>query len=166
MAQSPGYDHDIFISYAHNDNYGFGGGPGWVDVFEELGLNCFFFAGEVDHPAERSYRAEEAHFEHPEIKEITKRAFESEVRTARLSDDILWMSMVITMAVLGGIESLVASAIGGVAVFLVRIEAESSSRRMVECVLDAGSCDCSFGSTAELASPPKLQATKQPATTR
>ncbi len=23
-------------SYAHNDNYGFGGHPGWVDVFEEL----------------------------------------------------------------------------------------------------------------------------------
>ena len=35
MAQSPGYDHDIFISYAHNDNYGFGGRPGWVDVFED-----------------------------------------------------------------------------------------------------------------------------------
>jgi TIR domain len=35
MAQSPGYDHDIFISYAHNDNYEFGGRPGWVDVFED-----------------------------------------------------------------------------------------------------------------------------------
>ena len=35
MAQSPGYDHDIFISYAHNDNYGFGERPGWVDVFED-----------------------------------------------------------------------------------------------------------------------------------
>jgi hypothetical protein len=35
MAQSPGYDPDIFISYAHNDNYGFGGQPGWVDVFED-----------------------------------------------------------------------------------------------------------------------------------
>lgn len=31
---------------------------------------------------------------------------------------ILWMSIVITMAVLGGIESLVASAIGGIVVFL------------------------------------------------
>ena len=35
MAQSPGYEHDIFISYAHNDNYGFGGNAGWVDVFED-----------------------------------------------------------------------------------------------------------------------------------
>lgn len=39
MAQSPGYDHDIFISYAHNDNYGFGGRPGWVDVFEDWLFN-------------------------------------------------------------------------------------------------------------------------------
>ena len=39
MAQSPGYDHDIFISYAHNDNYGFGGQPGWVDVFEDWLFN-------------------------------------------------------------------------------------------------------------------------------
>ena len=35
MAHAPGYQHDIFISYAHNDNYGLAGAPGWVDVFEE-----------------------------------------------------------------------------------------------------------------------------------
>jgi len=35
MAQSPEYEHDIFISYAHNDNYGLADRPGWVDVFEE-----------------------------------------------------------------------------------------------------------------------------------
>ena len=39
MAQSPGYEHDIFVSYAHNDNYGFGGHPGWVDVFEDWLFN-------------------------------------------------------------------------------------------------------------------------------
>ncbi len=39
MTQSPGYEHDIFISYAHNDNYGFGGRPGWVDVFEDWLFN-------------------------------------------------------------------------------------------------------------------------------
>jgi hypothetical protein len=39
MAQLPGYDHDIFISYAHHDNYGFGGRPGWVDVFEDWLFN-------------------------------------------------------------------------------------------------------------------------------
>ena len=35
MAHAPGYQHDIFISYAHNDNYGIAGASGWVDVFEE-----------------------------------------------------------------------------------------------------------------------------------
>ncbi len=35
MAHAPGYQHDIFISYAHNDNYGIAGAPGWVDVFQE-----------------------------------------------------------------------------------------------------------------------------------
>jgi hypothetical protein len=35
MAQITGYTHDIFISYAHNDNYEFGGHPGWVDLFED-----------------------------------------------------------------------------------------------------------------------------------
>lgn len=39
MAQSSGYDYDIFISYAHNDNYGFGERPGWVDVFEDWLFN-------------------------------------------------------------------------------------------------------------------------------
>ncbi len=38
MAHAPGYDHDIFISYAHNDNYGIAGPSGWVDVFE-VGLD-------------------------------------------------------------------------------------------------------------------------------
>ena len=35
MAHAPGYQHDIFISYAHNDNYGIAGASGWVDVVEE-----------------------------------------------------------------------------------------------------------------------------------
>jgi hypothetical protein len=35
VAYAPGYEHDVFISYAHNDNYGIAGPSGWVDVFEE-----------------------------------------------------------------------------------------------------------------------------------
>lgn len=33
MAQIPGYEYDIFISYAHNDNHGVWKRPGWVDIF-------------------------------------------------------------------------------------------------------------------------------------
>ena len=36
MAQTPGYDYDIFISYAHNDNYILSGDKGWVTQFHEL----------------------------------------------------------------------------------------------------------------------------------
>lgn len=37
MAQTPGYEYDIFISYAHDDNYPLGAGDnGWVTQFHEL----------------------------------------------------------------------------------------------------------------------------------
>jgi mannosylglucosylglycerate synthase len=39
------------------------------------GFNCFYFAGEVDRPAELVYRVEEAHFRHPEIRRIFNRCF-------------------------------------------------------------------------------------------
>lgn len=47
----------------------------WANVFEKFGLNCFYFAGELDRPPERSYLVEEAHFTHPEIKEIHNKIF-------------------------------------------------------------------------------------------
>jgi len=42
----------------------------WADVFENYGCNCFYFAGELDRPAERSCLVPEAHFTHPEIRSI------------------------------------------------------------------------------------------------
>jgi glycosyltransferase involved in cell wall biosynthesis len=47
----------------------------WADVFETDGFSCFYFAGELDRPKESSYLAEEAHFTHPEIKEIQGKCF-------------------------------------------------------------------------------------------
>ncbi len=35
MSEAAGYEHDIFISYTHNDNAPIGAAPGWVDVFHE-----------------------------------------------------------------------------------------------------------------------------------
>ena len=35
MAQIPGYENDIFISYSHNDNVGLWNRPGWVDIFHQ-----------------------------------------------------------------------------------------------------------------------------------
>ena len=42
----------------------------WAAVFENEGYNCFYFAGELDRPPQRSYLVKEAHFKHPKIKDI------------------------------------------------------------------------------------------------
>ncbi len=47
----------------------------WADVIEEQGIKCFYFAGELDRPQDRSYLAEEAHFTHPDIEEINRGCF-------------------------------------------------------------------------------------------
>lgn len=49
----------------------------WAKVFESLGLNCFYFAGELDRPPERSYLVAEAHFKHPEVAAIYQRCFDT-----------------------------------------------------------------------------------------
>ena len=40
----------------------------WADVFEENGGNCYYFAGMLDRPADRSFLSPEAHFRHPDIR--------------------------------------------------------------------------------------------------
>ena len=52
----------------------------WAQIFEEVGLNCFSFAGELDRPPEKSYFMAEAHFTHPEIMEISNNVFDESVR--------------------------------------------------------------------------------------
>ena len=52
----------------------------WAEVFERQGFNCFYLAGELDRPAERSYMAKEAHFMHPDIRDIYRRCFGTDRR--------------------------------------------------------------------------------------
>lgn len=47
----------------------------WADVFEKAGLTCYYFAGELDQPEERSYLLDEAHFTHPDIRAIFYHCF-------------------------------------------------------------------------------------------
>jgi len=65
----------------------------WVKIFEERGLTCFFFAGELDRPPERSYLAEEAHFNHPEIQGIQRSCFGVTARTRELTHKIQQMKV-------------------------------------------------------------------------
>ncbi|MCS6908283.1 MAG: glycosyltransferase family 4 protein [Anaerolineales bacterium] len=57
----------------------------WCHVLTELGHSCFYFAGQCNRPLERSYIVPEAHFDHPEIREITRVAFSSRIRPPALT---------------------------------------------------------------------------------
>ena len=52
----------------------------WADVFEGVGFSCFYFAGELDRTPECSFLVEEAHFQHPEIKDVYRNCFGTRVR--------------------------------------------------------------------------------------
>jgi glycosyltransferase involved in cell wall biosynthesis len=60
----------------------------WVQVMEERGLTCYYFAGELDRPPERSYLAEQAHFNHPEIQDIQQACFGVSTRSRSLTSKI------------------------------------------------------------------------------
>ena len=65
----------------------------WANVFEKFGLNCFYFAGELDRPPERSYLVEEAHFTHPEIKELHNKFFGVTTRDRAVSKKIYQLAI-------------------------------------------------------------------------
>lgn len=60
----------------------------WVSVLEAEGHTCHFFAGECDWPTELSHVVNEAHFEHPRIREINTDLFDNYLRQPRTSQSI------------------------------------------------------------------------------
>jgi glycosyltransferase involved in cell wall biosynthesis len=60
----------------------------WTSVFEQEGFTCFYFAGELDRPPERSYLAEEAHFTHPEIADLQQKCFGTTTRDRSVTQKI------------------------------------------------------------------------------
>ena len=65
----------------------------WANVFEKFGLTCFYFAGELDRPQERSYLVEEAHFTHPEIKAVYNKSFGVMTRDRAVSKKIYQLAI-------------------------------------------------------------------------
>ena len=57
----------------------------WSRTLNALGLECFFFAGECDRPADRSVVIPEAHFTHPEILDLTTALFSGPSRSPETS---------------------------------------------------------------------------------
>lgn len=64
----------------------------WVEVLERLGHTCFYFAGAVSQPLERSYVVSQAHFKHPEIEAIYNAAFGQRTRPPELTKRIHQMT--------------------------------------------------------------------------
>ena len=60
----------------------------WVEVLERMGYECFYFAGELDTPPERSMIAEEAHFMHPDIRKSYLECFDRRHRSPETTEAI------------------------------------------------------------------------------
>lgn len=60
----------------------------WVDIFEKEGFTCFYMAGELDRPSDKSLLAEEAHFIHPAIQEIQSQCFGVQARKPLITKKI------------------------------------------------------------------------------
>lgn len=60
----------------------------WATVLERMGHTCFYFAGQCEHPPERSYVVPEAFFSHPDIDSINTIAFSSYIRPPEISQRI------------------------------------------------------------------------------
>ncbi|ODS33163.1 MAG: lipopolysaccharide core biosynthesis protein [Candidatus Scalindua rubra] len=60
----------------------------WAEVLKRNRFDCFYFAGEIDRDEEISFKVEEAHFEHPEVYDISKSLFGTTKRTRKISKNI------------------------------------------------------------------------------
>ncbi len=57
----------------------------WTGVLESLGYKSFFFTGESDRPANRTYLVPEAHFNHPQIQSLQTDLFDDYRRSSKTS---------------------------------------------------------------------------------
>ncbi len=60
----------------------------WAHCLERNGFSCFYMAGEIDRPDDRSFLAEEFHFNHPEIKQIQDEVFGRIIRSSHIAEEI------------------------------------------------------------------------------
>ena len=65
----------------------------WADVFETEGFTCYYFAGELDRPEHLSHLVPEAHFTHPDIKDVYQRSFGATLRNREVSKKIYHLAI-------------------------------------------------------------------------
>jgi glycosyltransferase involved in cell wall biosynthesis len=78
----------------------------WARVIERQGVDCYYIAGELDRPDDRCRLIPEMHFMHPEIAAINKGAFNSELRTTAVTDEISRLTQLIRNALKEAIVEL------------------------------------------------------------
>jgi glycosyltransferase involved in cell wall biosynthesis len=76
----------------------------WAEVFESEGFECFYFAGELDRPPERSMLYEKAHFKHPEIKKLNSQCYGVTVRNRSTTKQIYALKVAMKDALYAFIE--------------------------------------------------------------
>lgn len=65
----------------------------WAEILSEEGHTCFYMAGELDTPADRSMLVQECHFTHPEVLETHRQSFgqiRREAGTTRRIEHLKW----------------------------------------------------------------------------
>jgi len=60
----------------------------WAEVLENNGNDCFYMAGELDTPENKSFIAPEAHFTHPGIKKLYAQSFDQDTRSEETTKGI------------------------------------------------------------------------------
>ena len=65
----------------------------WAALFESEGVKTFYFAGELDRPPGRSYLVPEAHFRHPDIKDVYNHSFGITARDRAISKKIYQLAI-------------------------------------------------------------------------
>jgi glycosyltransferase involved in cell wall biosynthesis len=60
----------------------------WAAVLEQMGCQCYFMAGELDTPADRSFPEEKLNCQHPDIRAVFEESFGSPRRSPGLTSKI------------------------------------------------------------------------------
>ncbi|MFC1584793.1 glycosyltransferase [Fibrobacterota bacterium] len=63
----------------------------WADVFHKNKLRCFYMAGELDTPPDKSLLVREAHFQHPDMKKMHDMCYDNYLRKPDLTKKIHYL---------------------------------------------------------------------------
>ena len=71
----------------------------WAHVIERMGVECYYFAGQCDRPPQRTALIDHAHFNDPEVLDVSRRAFERLKLDALIAENALTLTMNLPLAI-------------------------------------------------------------------